>query len=154
MGTKPKIKIKDCTQIRREIDNEYENTNQVALAKWAIVCAKHISQFLDEENLDFKEIEEGFKVNELWQYGKAAVHEVGRLALLYMGSLDNVTELAKNAVRAAGQAVAVGHMREHAMVCSDYVIKTIGLAFSDDLNRIREERMWQLNEIRKLKNRA
>ena len=151
MGTKPKIKIKDCTQIRVEIDNEYENTNQVALAKWAIVCAKHICQFLDEEHLDLTAIEAGCTVNELWQNGKATVHEVRQAGFaIHRIARQCKTELAKNAVRAAGQAVGVGHMREHAMVCSDYAIKTIGLAFSDDLDKIREERMWQLNEIRKL----
>jgi len=95
-GTKPKIKIKDCTQIRSEIDNEYENTNQVALAKWAIVCAKHISQFLDGENLDFTEIGEGFKINELWQNGKASVHEVRQAGFVVHGVARQCkTELAR-----------------------------------------------------------
>ena len=51
---------------------------------------------------------------------------------------------------AAGQAVASGHMREHAMVASDYAIKTIGLISSNDIQDITTEREWQLNELKKL----
>ena len=40
---------------------------------------------------------------------------------------ENNSEIKKTALRAAGQAVASGHMREHAMVASDYAVKTIGL---------------------------
>jgi hypothetical protein len=56
----------------------------------------------------------------------------------------------KNAIRTAGQAVGVGHMREHAMVCVDYAIKTIGLAFPKDLNQIKAERIWQLETLKEI----
>ncbi len=153
MSTKPKIKIKDCLEIRSEIDNEYEHTDQVVLAKWAILCAKHVSQFLKGENLDYTDIGKGFKINELWQNGKASVREVRQAGFrIHAIARQCKTELTKNAVRTAGQAVGVGHMREHAMVCSDYAVKTIELAFPDDFEKIEEERVWQLNELRKLKN--
>ena len=42
----------------------------------------------------------------------------------------------------AGQAVASGHMREHAMVTSDYAIKTIGLISSSSIEAITTEREW------------
>ena len=130
MSTKPKIKIKDCPEIRSEIDNEYENTNHVVLAKWAILCARHISQFIKGENIDQTEIENGFKINELWQNKEATVHEVRQAGFRIHAIARNCkTELAKNAVRTSGQAVAVGHMREHAIVCSDYAIKTIELTY-------------------------
>ncbi len=153
MSTKPKIRIKDCPEIRSKIDKEYEGSNQVILAKWAIVCAKHVLN-LNLENIDLKEIEKGFEVNELWQNGKATVHDVRQAGFrIHAIARQCKTELAKNAIRTSGQAVGVGHMREHAMVCSDYAVKTVALAFPNDIEKIKEERMWQLNELRKLTTR-
>jgi hypothetical protein len=39
-------------------------------------------------------------------------------------------------------------MREHAKVCSDYAIKTIQIAFPENIEKITEERQLQLNEIK------
>ena len=152
MSTGPKIKLKDCPEIRNEISNLYESTSQVILAKWAILCAKHVYQFMNEENIDLTEIEEGFKIDELWQNGKATAHEVRQAGFrIHAVARQCKTDLAKNAIRTAGQAVGVGHMREHAMVCSDYAIKVTELAFPEGRNKIKEERTWQLNELKKIK---
>jgi hypothetical protein len=55
---------------------------------------------------------------------------------------------ATKANRTVGHAVRVGHMREHAMVCSDYAIKTIQIAFPENIEKITEERQSQLNELK------
>ncbi len=55
----------------------------------------------------------------------------------------------ENSIRVAGQAVASGHMREHAIITSDYAVKTIGLISSNDIEAITFEREWQLNELKK-----
>ncbi len=60
------------------------------------------------------------------------------------------SDTAKYAARTAGQAVGVGHMREHAMVCSDYVIKTLNCDPVKNSDDIRREREFQLEELRKL----
>jgi hypothetical protein len=59
------------------------------------------------------------------------------------------SEIKKTALRVVGQAVGSGHMKEHAMVASDYAIKTIGLINSNNMEAITLEREWQLNEIKK-----
>nr|WP_308743365.1 hypothetical protein [uncultured Anaerocolumna sp.] len=43
-------------------------------------------------------------------------------------------------------------MREHAMVASDYAIKTIDLISSNDIEAITKEREWQLNELKNFCN--
>lgn len=40
-------------------------------------------------------------------------------------------------------------MRGHAMVATDYAIKTINIAFNNDMKKVTEERKWQLNELNK-----
>ena len=152
MATKTKIKIIDNTSLRIEIDELYEQTNQVNLAKWAIKCAKHILPLTELEKMDMTSIDNGFKINELWQIGNASVHDV-RQAGFKIHEVARLckSEIVKHAIRTVGQAIGVGHMREHAMVCSDYAIKTIQLAFPDQIDKITQERQWQLNELKQYK---
>jgi hypothetical protein len=150
MPTQPKIKLSDRSGIRVEIDQLYDLTDQVSLAKWAIGCAIHVLPLVKDENIDLSVIENGFKINELWQIGKASVHEVRQAGFkIHALARECKTAIGKNAIRTAGQAVAVGHMKEHAMVCADYAIKTIELAFPEGLNKAKEEREWQLKELKK-----
>ena len=150
MATRTKIKIVDNSDLRAEIDNLYEQTSQIDLAKWAIKCAKHILTLSDVEEFDKTAIENGFRINELWQTGNATVHEVRQAGFkVHEVARQCKSEITKNAIRASGQAVGVGHMREHAMVCSDYAIKTIQLAFPNQMDKITTERLWQLNELKK-----
>ena len=57
MPTISKIKIVDDSDLRAEIDNIYEKTDQVSLAKWAIKCAKNVLTCLPDENIDLSVIE-------------------------------------------------------------------------------------------------
>lgn len=41
-------------------------------------------------------------------------------------------------------------MKEHAIVCSDYIIKVIQLAYPNDLEKITQERTWQAKKLREL----
>nr|WP_251006159.1 hypothetical protein [Carnobacterium sp. ISL-102] len=41
-------------------------------------------------------------------------------------------------------------MREHAMVASDYAVKTIGLLNSNNINAVTHEREFQLNELKRI----
>jgi rRNA maturation endonuclease Nob1 len=149
MSTRTKIKIVDDADLRAKIDHLYEQTNQIDLAKWSIKCAKHILTLSDVEEFDNTAIENGFRINELWQTGDATVHEVRQAGFkIHEVARQSKSEMTKTAIRASGQAVSVGHMREHAMVCSDYAIKTIQLAFPDQIYKISQERQWQLNELK------
>lgn len=81
-------------------------------------------------------------MNESWQKGNARMHDVRQARF-------KIHQLAKNshhivtqtALRVVGQAVAAGHMREHAMVSSDYAVKVINLLFPNDINAVRQERV-------------
>lgn len=152
MATKTKIKIIDNTSLRAEIDELYEQTNHINLAKWAIKCAKHILLLTELKKIDISLIDYGFKINELWQTGNASVREVRQAGFkIHEVARQSKIELEKNTFRTVGQAVSVGHMKEHAMVCSDYAIKTIQLAFPDQMNKISQERQWQFDELKKYK---
>ena len=112
MPTKPKIKIEDNSELRSEIDKLYELTEQVVLAKWAISCAKHILPLSKLEGIKVSELENGIRINELWQVGKASVYEVRQAGFIIHAIARNCkTEIDKTAIRTVGQAVGVGHMK-------------------------------------------
>ena len=126
-----------------------DSLSQVDLAQWAILCAKHVLLYSKSEFPANEAIANGFRINELWQNGQATVHQVRQAGFeIHEVARQCQSKVAKSAIRAAGQAVGVGRMREHAMVASDYAIKTIQLAFANDLDKITEERQWQLNQLK------
>lgn len=150
MTTQVKIKIKDNSELREKIDELYEKISQVDLAKWSLLMAKHILDIADIDYNSIDAIVDGFVVNELWQTGNARMHDVRQAGFrIHKIARECESEIKKTAFRVTGQAVASGHMREHAMVASDYAIKAIGLINSNDIDAITLEREWQLNELKK-----
>lgn len=148
MATKPKIKIVDDSFIRDKIDTLYEKTNRVLLAKWSISMAKHIFDLVGFDYKTSEVIIEGFKVNEMWQIGKARMYDVRQSGFkVHKLARETKSTLHQTALRVAGQAIASGHMPEHSMVASDYAIKVINLQFANDLDLITRERKWQLEEL-------
>lgn len=145
MPTRPKIKIQDNAALRQKLDALYVEAGQVCLAKWAIAVAKHIFAQTGIAWEEYPEVVEGFAVNEEWQQGRARMHDV-REAGFKMHALARTreSEIEKNAFRTAGQAVASGHMREHAMVSADYAIRTINLLHPGSDEAVKRERTWQL----------
>lgn len=148
--TKAKIKLIDNVSLRDEIELLAAKLDQVDLAKWAISVAKHVLPYLEKEFPNNENIILGFHINVLWQHGKATVHEVRQAGFgVHKVARQCKSETAKSAARAAGQAVGVGHMREHAMVATDYAIKAVGLDCNGDFDNIIQERRWQLDELKK-----
>ena len=150
MATKVKIKIKDNIELRKEIDKLYESMDQISLAKWSLSMAKHILKTVDIDYKTIDEIVEGFRINELWQVNEARMHDVRQVGFkIHKIARECDSEIKKTALRVVGQAVGSGHMKEHAMVASDYAVKTIGLINSNSMEAITLEREWQLSEIKK-----
>lgn len=150
MPTKSKIKIVDNMELRKEIDNLYEKIDNINIAKWSISMAKHILEITKIDYNSIDEIVNGFKINELWQMDEAKVHEIRQAGFkIHKLAKECDSEITKNAFRVVGHAVASAHMKEHAMVASDYSIKTIGLITSNDITSITKERKWQLDELKK-----
>ncbi len=150
-----KIKIEDNSEIRNQIDKIYENTTQIDLAKWSINLAIHILELVDIDYRDISEIVEGFKVNEQWQIGKVRMHYVRQAGFkIHKLARESNTEIEKIALRVVGQAVGTGHMREHAMVASDYAIKLINILYPDNMEEVTKERIWQLEELKKVESNA
>jgi hypothetical protein len=148
MPTKVKIRIKDDTQLRAKIDAVYDETDQIILARWSLAMAKHILKLVEISYKNNPIIMDGFETNELWQNGKARMYDVRQAGFkIHQLARASDNEVEKTAFRVVGQAVGSGHMREHAMVASDYSIKVINLMKPDCIEAVSEERQWQLNKL-------
>lgn len=69
---------------------------------------------------------------------------------------ESETEISKYSARVFAQAIAVGHMRGHAIVSSDYAIKVINLLYPNSLSNTIVERKKQIalaDELTKLQAR-
>lgn len=148
-----KIKIIDNDKIRSEIDKLYEKQEQITLAKWSLEIAKHIIEITNFDISKYPEIQDGFAINEQWQNGKVRMYDVRQIGFkIHKITREQTNEITKNTVRVTGQAVASGHMREHSMVTSDYALKVINILYNNDINKISEERVWQLKKLIELSN--
>lgn len=149
MMTRTKVKILDDVKLRQILDDEYEKSSQIKLCKYALLLATHILTVIDYKDSNHAVIKNGYAVNERWQRGEVRMHDVRQAGFqihqLARSSQDIVTQ---TALRVVGQAVATGHMREHAMVSSDYAIKVINLLFPGDVNAVSQERLWQIAHLK------
>lgn len=152
MVTKVKIKIYDNSEIRKEIDNLYSRTDQKLIAKWAIELAKHVLLIANIDYHTIPEIIDGFTVNQDWQNNNAQIHDVRQAGFKIhkLARAYNNDEIIKTALRVLGHAVASGHMKEHAIVASDYSIKFINIISCNDLEKSTEERNWQLKKLKEI----
>ncbi len=151
MPSKSKIKIIDASELRNQIDNLADNSDQITLSKWAIIIAKNILHYLDNEYPNSEEVNNGFNIQEQRQQELVRMYDVRQAGFkIHELARKCKADTAKYAARTAGQAVGVGHMREHAMVCSDYAIKTINCDSTKGINEVIAERKFQLEELSKL----
>lgn len=151
MATRVKIKIFDCPELRDELDGLYAKTDQVTLAKWALLLAKRSLKQVRVDDTTGEILFQGFQMNEQWQVGAARIHDVRQAGFrIHQCAKEAEDEMEKTALRVAGQAVSTGHMREHAMVASDYAVKRINLLYPNDIEAVREERNWQIEKMKAL----
>lgn len=146
--TAKKIKIIDDDRIRDKICNIYEKQNQTVLAQWSLKIAERIIRLANIDIRMYPEIAEGFEVNERWQNNNTGMYDVRKIGFkIHKIAKEQNDMLQLNAFRVIGHAVASGHMKEHSIVASDYAVKVINLLYDNDLQKVREEREWQLKTL-------
>lgn len=146
-----KINLLDDDELRNQIDALYEIQPQITIAKWSLEIAKRSICICNICENSFPEVAEGFRINEMWQAGKARMHEVRQAGFaIHKVARAQTDELLTVTFRVIGQAVASGHMKEHGMVASDYAIKLINLMYPCDMSKVIEERQWQLSKLDEL----
>lgn len=151
MTKQSKLKIIDNINLRETLHDLCDNTDQLMLAKWSVDQTLHTLEVL---GIDYKSnnlITRAVNTNLLWQDNKASVHDV-RCASLSIHKLARYTDndIEKTAYRALGHAIASGHVKDHAIIASDYGIKALGLFSNHNEDIIASERKLQINNLREL----
>ncbi len=152
MPSGPRLRIPDDPALRAAIAELFGHCSLSCAALWAIACARHILPLSLAGEKETELTENGMRTAENRIKGIASVYELRQSALeIHAAARQCSSGITGTALRAAGHAVSTGHMKEHAMVCSDYAIKFIHLSFPGSADKIREERQWQLDELKKLR---
>ena len=150
--TKTRIKIPDDPELRTRLYQEYEDASQVQICRYALMLAGHILGLIDGSKLNHDIIKEGFRINEQWQVGNARVHDVRQVSFkIHRIAKTSENAAIRTALRVVGHAVATAHMKEHAMVASDYAVKAVCLLHPDCMEAVRNERLWQLQYMQEIK---
>ena len=147
MPTKAKIKITDNVDLRMKLDHLYEKASDIQLCEYAIAICNRVWRETLFDAATNEAIQQAVNLNLRWQRGEVDIQTV-RHACFKIHALAKVNDniLDKTALRVIGQAVATAHMREHAMVASDYAIKLCNLQTNCDYTA---ERLWQIKTLEK-----
>ncbi len=149
--TKTKIRIMDDAKLREELDREYESSTKAQSCRYALMLARHILEMIScQEN---ETIKEGFLTDEKLLKGDESVGDVRKASLkIHRMARECEDPLVSAALRVCGHAVAAGHMKEHAMVASDYAVRVIDLLHPGKMDEVRKERLWQIDRLKEIKS--
>lgn len=149
---KLKIKITDDPVSRKILNAEYDVSSKIDLCKYSLLLARHILELTGYKDLDNEMIKEGFLINESYQEGKARMYDVRCVGFkIHKMAKECDDEIYTAALRVLGHAISSAHMKEHAMVASDYSIKVINLLYPGNAEKVKEERSWQINCLKNVR---
>ena len=147
---RPKIRIADDVEQRDRLCRLLVAQNQHDLATWAMQCVQHILPLLPDA-VEADAVHDAFDLLKRWQNGQADVAQLRQTGFaLHKLAKEQQNPVATAVLRAAGQAVGVGHMKEHAPVCGDYAVKAVGLANGQNPQAVSQERQWQLEQLQQI----
>jgi len=147
---RPKIRIADDAEQRDRLCRLLVAQNQHDLATWAMQCVQHILPLLPDA-VEADAVHDAFGLLKRWQNGQADVAQLRQTGFaLHKLAKEQQNPVATAVLRAAGQAVGVGHMKEHAPVCGDYAVKAVGWANGQNPQAVSQERQWQLEQLQQI----
>ena len=144
------VLIMDDDLMRIEQERKMETLTQKELARWILnVVEKYLEYFDNKEDDRIKEAYELFN-----QYIEGNISNIDfRKGVLNTSKLSKeaTTEIGKYATRAFYQAISTLNMRANAIAASDNCIKIVNLLYPNDKDKVRFERLRQINLIDKYK---
>lgn len=151
MPSRVKIRIQDVPECRRELDELVDHCTQNTLISWAMKVAQRVLPYATEEVGECCEVMEAFVILRQRQRGLVRAHDVRQAGFAVHALARTVqSDPACYALRCVGQAIGVGHMREHAMVCGDYAIKVLNSDPDKTIEDVKKERELQIRELKEL----
>lgn len=142
-------KIDDLPELKNKLIMLSESKSHVEMSKYAILLGDHILKITGVERSEV--IDECFEINVRWQKKEVKFQEALRIA----GKMNRLAREEKNPIhakgyRAMGQLAATPHVRWHALVVSEYAVVLINLLYPQDIDKVKEEREFQIELMRKV----
>jgi hypothetical protein len=127
-------------------------SSKKTLAVWAKACAEHVLPYFETAFPDDRRPRQALETLQDWiNTGEFHMNAIRRAALDAHAAAREVAmdSPARSAARAAGQAVATAHVKEHALATANYALQCIFRANleSNPETAIAAERTWQYQQL-------
>ena len=144
-------KIDDVLELKHELISLSETKTHLELSDYGLRLAEHLLELSRLEKTEI--IDSCFQVIKKWQIKEAKVKD----ALDVAGQLNDLARDEKDSIKAKalrglGQISAIPHVRWHALVASEYAVVIINLKYPNDMDKVREEREFQIKLMKQSLN--
>lgn len=117
-------------------------------ASWAADCAERVLAIFESESPDDSRPRDAIARTRAFARGELdAAGEIRRRFVAGRAAHGVASPPAIAAARAAAQAAGVAHMGAHALGAAAYAAKAVGLSKPDQVDAVRAEICWQLNQL-------
>jgi hypothetical protein len=118
------------------------------VASWAADCAERVLAIFESESPDDPRPRDAIARTRAFAGGELdAAGEIRRRFVAGRAAHEVASPPAIAAARAAAQAAGVAHMGAHALGAAAYAAKAVGLSKPDQLDAVRAEICWQLDQL-------
>ncbi len=146
----PKIRIQDDPSLRSVLEEECGKASKGKACRCALQLAKHTLEAAGYPVEESKTVKEAFRVCENYMKGEASMKDLRSAAFsVHELARSQSDEVMRAALRAAGHAAAAGHVKQHALVASDYAVKAVNLIHPGSMDEAVKERLWQIDMLKK-----
>lgn len=114
-------------------------------ASWAADCAERVLAIFESESPDDSRPRDAIARTRAFARGELG--EIRRRFVAGRAAHEVASPQAIAAARAAAQAAGVAHMGAHALGAAAYAAKAVGLSKPDQVDAVRAEICWQLNQL-------
>lgn len=118
------------------------------VAWWAADCAERVLAIFESEAPTDSRPRDAIARTRAFARGELdTAGEIRRRFIAGRAARDVTTQAAIAVARAAAQAAGVAHMGAHALGAAAYAANAAGLSRPDQVDAVREELRWQLNQL-------
>lgn len=135
--------IDDDTELREELQKIFESKSHRDMVKYSLLLGRHIMDITDTQPCE--EVTEAYEISEKWLEGKAKFNDARAAAIKIHRLAHNEEDpVMEKVYRVMVQVAAAPHVKNHALIASDYAIKLINAMYPDNLEVVSRERQEQI----------
>lgn len=135
--------IQDDVEQREELQKIFESKTHKAMVKYSLLLGSHIMELTDTQPCE--EITQAYEISQNWLDGKAKSAEARAAAIKIHRLAHNEEDpVMEKVYRIMVQVAATPHVKNHALIASDYAIKLINTMYPDNAKEVSRERETQI----------